>query len=98
MTDIWSELECSELKVFAKRHDLNVITTYDSNERRLSDVGNLELNDLETGENVIINTSSKKLRGTYEKEMSRLFDKRKNYLNSIGARQIIINNKRTRQS
>jgi len=93
ITDIWSDIEHPELSVFARKHDLNVITLYDSLERHLYDMGNVELNDLETGENIIINTSSKKLRIKYEREMNRLFDRRRKFLISNGARHAFINNK-----
>jgi uncharacterized protein (DUF58 family) len=93
MTDIHSDTSFPELKVFAKQHELNLITIYDTTERRLPDIGNLEINDIETNENMIINTSSSSLRLTYEKEMNRLFEKRKKELNLIGVRNGFINNK-----
>ena len=93
LTDIWSDIELSTLKIFSKKHSLNVITFYDNLEKELKDIGNVELNDLETNNNVIINTSSKKLRKRYKEKMFTLFEKRKIFLNSIGARNIFINNK-----
>jgi uncharacterized protein (DUF58 family) len=48
-----------ELRVLAKRHDLNAVTVSDPREYELPDVGLIELEDAETGELVLVDTSSK---------------------------------------
>ena len=55
------------LSVAAKRHDLVAIRIMDPRESELPNVGLVELEDAETGEIVLLDTSSKKIRATYKK-------------------------------
>lgn len=54
------------LKVAAGRHDLSVIRIDDPRERQLPDVGLVNVKDSETGQSKWVNTSSRKMRNTYE--------------------------------
>lgn len=82
------------LKIAVNRHDLSVINIYDERERHLPDVGLIRVRDAETGEEMWIDTSSKKVRnyydgwsiGVYEKA-DRLFKKFKVDCVSIGTDQ-----------
>lgn len=53
------------LKIASGKHDLVGIRIYDRREEALPDVGILELQDAETGENVWVDTSSASTRGAY---------------------------------
>lgn len=68
------------LKVANKRHDLIAVTITDPRERDLPDVGLIRLRDAETGEEMLVDTSSPDLRKLFrersrrdEEELIRLF-------------------------
>lgn len=56
------------LKLTAKKHDLTVIRIADTAEDELPDIGLMSVQDLETGEHAIINTSSKSLQRAWREE------------------------------
>ena len=56
------------LKIASKRHDLTGIRVYDIREEKMPNIGMVEMEDAETGEILVVNTSSKKARLSYEKE------------------------------
>jgi uncharacterized protein (DUF58 family) len=58
------------LGVLARRHDLIAVTVSDPRESALPDVGLLEIQDAETGVQVLVDTGDKKVRSRYE-ELSR---------------------------
>ena len=55
------------LKIAAGRHDLSVINIYDNRERELPDIGMLRVSDAETGGEMWIDTSSRRVREEYAK-------------------------------
>lgn len=55
------------LKVLARKHDLIAVTVSDPREIALPDVGLIEFEDAETGETVIIDTGSKKVRSSFSR-------------------------------
>lgn len=55
------------LSVAANRHDIYGIQVYDKRDSKLPNVGLMRVSDLETGADRWINTSSKKVRQTFEK-------------------------------
>jgi uncharacterized protein (DUF58 family) len=56
------------LKIASKKHDLTGIRVYDIREEKIPNIGMVEMEDAETGEILVVNTSSKKARLSYEKE------------------------------
>ncbi len=54
------------LKVAVNRHDLSVIQVYDPRERSIPDVGLVHIKDSETGESAWVDTSSRKMRESYQ--------------------------------
>ncbi len=56
-----------QLRVLGKRHDLIAVSITDPREIRMPNVGLIELEDAETGEQVIIDTGSLSIRKSYEK-------------------------------
>jgi uncharacterized protein (DUF58 family) len=54
------------LGILTRRHDLIAVTLADPREYALPDVGLLELQDAETGETIIVDTTSREVRNRYE--------------------------------
>lgn len=55
------------LKIAAKRHDITGIRVYDRHEESIPSLGMVQMEDEETGELVLVNTSSKTVRNNYSK-------------------------------
>ena len=56
------------LKIAAKKHDITGVRVHDIREEKMPNVGMVEMEDAETGEVLVVNTSSKKERLSYEKQ------------------------------
>ena len=54
------------LKIAAGKHDITGIRIFDRHEESIPNLGMVQMEDEETGESVMINTSSKKVRRNYE--------------------------------
>ena len=79
------------MRVLAKRHDLIAVTVTDPLEARLPDVGLIEIEDAETGQMVLVDTSSVAVRNQYERlgqDRARSLDR---LFASMGVDQIPIN-------
>ncbi|MCG9791853.1 DUF58 domain-containing protein [Flavobacterium algicola] len=55
------------LKIAGKKHDITGIRVYDVREETMPNLGIVEMTDAETGENMVVDTSSKTVRTNYEK-------------------------------
>lgn len=55
------------LKIAAKKHDITGVRVYDSREEQLPNIGMVQMADAESGETLLVNTGSKKVRLQYEK-------------------------------
>lgn len=55
------------LKIAANKHDITGIRVYDKREEKIPNLGVVQMQDEETGEYLLVNTSSKKIRMDYEK-------------------------------
>jgi len=66
ISDFQSEGYEKPMRVLGKRHDLIAVTITDPREVRMPDVGLIELEDAETGQTVLIDTSSASVRRRYE--------------------------------
>ncbi len=55
------------LKIAGKKHDVTGMRVYDIREEQMPDIGMVNMLDAETGETVMVNTSSKSVRLEYEK-------------------------------
>jgi len=88
VSDFQAEGFEKKMRVLGKRHDLIAVTIVDPREVRLPDVGLIELEDSETGETVLVDTSSAAVRKRYERfgreEQARL----KELFSSMGVDQI----------
>jgi len=68
LIDLDSELNPNwheALKVAVNRHELSVISVYDPRERNIPDIGLIKLRDSESGEEMWVDTSSKKVRENF---------------------------------
>ena len=53
------------MRILGRRHDLIAVSVADRREREMPDVGLIELEDAETGETILLDTSSTRVRGAY---------------------------------
>lgn len=71
------------LSLLNKRHDVIAVSVRDRAEIALPAAGLIEFQDAETGEMVLVDTSSRRFRNQYSGESSRRFDDLKDMLRSI---------------
>jgi uncharacterized protein (DUF58 family) len=79
-----------QMRIMARRHDLIAVSITDPREISMPDVGLLELEDAETGEFVVIDTSDAVVRKMYEKHGKERADLLKKLFYSTGVDQIDI--------
>jgi uncharacterized protein (DUF58 family) len=65
ISDFISEGYERDLRIANKKHDVIAITITDKREIELPDVGYIELEDAETGETYVLDTSSKRIRSSF---------------------------------
>jgi len=78
------------MRVLGRKHDLVAVTITDPREIRLPNVGLLELEDAETGEIILVDTSSAGIRTRYEKLGFERTQRLKELFTSMGVDQISI--------
>ena len=79
------------LSLLNKRHDVIAVSVRDRAEVALPSAGLIEFADAETGEIILVDTSSRKFRNQYSGRSSGRFDELKNMLRSINVDCISIN-------
>ena len=67
ISDFFGKPFSKELKLLRNRHDVIAVTLYDPRELEMPDVGMIELEDEETGEQVLVDTSDPSFRENYVK-------------------------------
>ncbi|MBL6989937.1 MAG: DUF58 domain-containing protein [Bacteriovoracaceae bacterium] len=80
-----------QMKVTSRRHDVTAIAVVDPRELKLPNVGYIELEDAETGEFILVNTSNLGLLKNYSKEAKKTIKDQKNFFQSIGIDYISVN-------
>ena len=73
------------LKIASKKHDLTGIRVYDAREESLPNLGLVNMLDAETGKSVMVNTSSKTVRRSYEEHYKTNVNYFKNVFSKCGA-------------
>jgi len=73
------------LKIVSKRHDVTGIRVYDKHEVAIPNLGMVQMEDEETGELLLVNTSSRKVRVNYGKFYQEKVDYFKDSFNKSGA-------------
>ncbi|WP_025842964.1 DUF58 domain-containing protein [Porphyromonas gingivicanis] len=84
MTDGDSEYYRNELRLTARRHDLIAVVVSDRREQTLPSMGLVQFRDTETGEKFWVNTSSRKVRATYEEKFLKAREERRNAMKLYG--------------
>jgi len=67
LSDFISEDYKQTLKIISKKHDVTGIRIYDKHEEFIPNLGMVQMQDEETGERLLVNTGSKKVRHNYAK-------------------------------
>ena len=67
LSDFMADNYEQTLKIAAKRHDVTGIRVYDKHEESIPNLGMVQMQDEETGELILVNTGSKKVRLNYSK-------------------------------
>lgn len=78
------------LQVTNKKHDCVSIVLSDPREKKLPDVGLLEMEDSETGERILVHTGDRTFRQSYEKLIQEEDRRRKNLFRKVGVDSIDI--------
>ncbi|MBI4849777.1 MAG: DUF58 domain-containing protein [Nitrospirae bacterium] len=90
ISDFYAKDYKMSLSTANKRHDVVAISVTDPREIDLPDVGIVSLEDAETGETVMLDTSSFALRNEYHANAIKMFEERKKLLRSINVDHIDI--------
>ena len=77
-----------QLRVLARRHDLIAVAIGDARERELPDVGLIELQDAETGECVLVDTSSARVRREYASGARGRIERRREFFRATGIDEV----------
>jgi len=88
VSDFQSEGFEKAMRIISKRHDLIAVPVTDPREVRLPNVGLIELEDAETGEMVLIDTSSAAVRKKYERLGRERSERFRELFASMGVDQI----------
>ena len=67
LSDFIADNYSDTLKIAAKKHDLTGIRVFDKHEEEIPNLGMVQMQDEETGELMLVNTASKKVRNGYNK-------------------------------
>lgn len=78
------------LKLMRRRHDLVAITLFDPRERALPDVGFINLQDAETGEQILIDSSRPAVRDYFASQQRRADERRRALLRRTGVDEVAI--------
>lgn len=90
VSDFFSDPFDSALKIAARRHDLVAITIHDPRETIFPNVGLIELEDAESGETILVDSSNKKFRIHFKNEMEKRYKNTTSVLKSNGIDEIQI--------
>jgi uncharacterized protein (DUF58 family) len=67
LSDFMADDYKQTMKIASRKHDVTGIRVYDKREESIPNLGMVQMQDEETGELLLVNTSSKKVRFNYEK-------------------------------
>ena len=95
ISDFISEGYEKTLRITSKKHDLIAVTITDPRERELPRVGFIELEDAETGETILIDTSDETLRKGFRQMSEEKIKKRNELFRSMGVDYIDIQTDRS---
>ena len=84
ISDFLSENYEKALQTANKKHDIIALSITDPREISLPDAGMIDLEDAETGEMLLLDTSSRNIRDNFYNESLRMHTERENFFRSIG--------------
>ena len=90
ISDFLSENYEKSLQVINKKHDIIAISITDPREVSLPNVGLIDLEDAETGETILIDTSDSSLRRKFKRDVLERGNERETFFKSIGVDYINI--------
>jgi uncharacterized protein (DUF58 family) len=76
------------LKIVGKKHDVTGIRVFDKHDESIPNLGMVPMQDSETGQTILVNTNSKKVRAGYEAHYLKTVDYYKTIFNKCGAGNI----------
>jgi uncharacterized protein (DUF58 family) len=79
-----------ELRAAALRHEIVALTLSDPRERELPDVGLLEVEDAESGERALIDTSSAGVRAAWHRRAEEQRERRRRTLAAVGVEEVAL--------
>ena len=85
----------AKLKLAKQKHDLIAISITDQREGTLPDVGLIQLEDAESGETLLVDTSDDEMTRQYARQFQEKREKRKTYFHSIGIDTLEIHTNRS---
>lgn len=85
LSDFISDDYQQTLKIASGRHDVTGIRVYDKHEETIPNLGVVQMQDEETGELMLVNTASKKIRSNYAKYYKEKVEYFKESFNKSGA-------------
>ena len=88
VSDFLTENYEKSLQVANRKHDIIAINIIDPREVELPSIGFIEMEDAETGETVIVDTSNPTIRGSFYSQSKDERDKREKFFKSIGVDNI----------
>ncbi|WP_418508712.1 DUF58 domain-containing protein [Corallibacter sp.] len=88
LSDFMSQEYKHTLKIASGRHDVTGIRVYDKHEEEIPNLGMVQMQDEETGEYMLVNTASKKVRANYAKYYQERVDYFKDSFTKSGAGSI----------
>lgn len=84
-SDFFARFDKKKLQVLAKKHDFICLRATDPRDQELPDVGLLRVEDPETGESVLLSTSSASVRKAYQESQRRLGNQVSETIRKAGA-------------
>ena len=85
----------TKLRLAKQKHDLVAISITDQREETLPNVGLIQLEDAESGETLVVDTSDSAMTRQYARQFQEKREKRKTYFHSIGIDTIEIHTNRS---
>ena len=82
------ETSGKQLRILARRHDLVAVAVCDEREQELPNVGLVELEDAETGESVLLDTSSARVRRDYAARSRERVERRRAFFRTTGIDEV----------
>lgn len=90
ISDFFAEGYERALALAAAKHDVIPVMLTDPRDEELPDIGIASLEDLETGEEVLVDTSDPRVRASYRDEMQRLRSERERMMRRLSLDRVVV--------